>query len=51
MSGNGGDNAHNNAFGGGGRGPTGGVNTGSGSSGNAGRGNGYWSMDGVKPTN
>ncbi|MCZ4061273.1 S-type pyocin domain-containing protein [Pantoea sp. LMR881] len=49
MSGNGGDNAHNNAFGGGGRGPTGGVNTGSGSSGNAGRGNGYWSMDGVKP--
>lgn len=47
MSGNGGDNAHNNQFGGGGRGPTGGVNMGSGSSnGNAGdRGNGYWSYD------
>ncbi|MFV8988307.1 hypothetical protein [Serratia fonticola] len=47
MSGNGGDNAHNNQFGGGGRGPTGGVNTGSGSSnGNAGdRGYGYWKLE------
>lgn len=52
MSGNGGDNAHNNQFGGGGRGPTGGVNTGSGSSnGNSGdRGYGYWQLDPGKPT-
>lgn len=52
MSGNGGDNAHNNQFGGGGRGPTGGINTGSGSSnGNAGnRGYGYWKLDPGKPT-
>lgn len=41
-SGNGSDNAHNNQFGGGGRGPTGGVNTGSGSSGNGGSGNGFY---------
>jgi hypothetical protein len=52
MSGNGGDNAHNNQFGGGGRGPTEGVNTGSGSSnGNAGdRGYGYWKMDPLSNT-
>lgn len=52
MSGNGGDNAHNNQFGGGGRGPTGGINTGSGSSnGNAGdRGYGYWKMDPLSNT-
>ncbi|MFN3069409.1 S-type pyocin domain-containing protein [Serratia sp. J2] len=51
MSGNGGDNAHNNQFGGGGRGPTGGVNTGAGSSnGNSGdRGYGYWKMDPPTP--
>lgn len=50
-SGNGFDNAHNNQFGGGGRGPTGGVNMGSGPSGNAGdRGNGYYSYDPGKPT-
>ncbi|WP_082082822.1 S-type pyocin domain-containing protein [Pantoea sp. BL1] len=46
SSGNGFDNAHNNQFGGGGRGPTGGVNMGSGSSGNSGdRGNGYYSYN------
>lgn len=47
MSGNGGDHAHNNQFGGGGRGPSGGVNTGSGSSNrNAGdRGYGYWKLE------
>lgn len=50
SSGNGGDNAHNNQFGGGGRGPTGGVNMGSGSPGNAGdRGNGYYSYDPSQP--
>lgn len=38
MSGNGGDNAHNNAFGGGGRGPTGGVNGTSGKGGPTGNG-------------
>ena len=48
-SGNGFDNAHNNQFGDGGRGPTGGVNMGSGSSGNAG-GNGYYTYDAGKPT-
>lgn len=41
-SGNGSDNAHNNQFGGGSRGPTGGVNTGSSSSGNGGSGNGFY---------
>lgn len=40
MSGNGGDNAHNNAFGGGGRGPTGGVNGTSGKGGPTGNGPG-----------
>lgn len=51
SSGNGFDNAHNNQFGGGGRGPTGGVNMGSGSSGNAGdRGNGYYTYDPGTPT-
>lgn len=40
-SGNGSDNAHNSQFGGGSRGPTGGVNTGSGSSGKGGSGNGF----------
>ncbi|WP_313683188.1 S-type pyocin domain-containing protein [Pantoea sp.] len=46
--GNGFDNAHNNQFGDGDRGPTGGVNTGGGNagSGNAGdRGYGYWSYN------
>lgn len=46
-SGNGFDNAHNNQFGGGGRGPTGGVNTGSGPSGNA--GNGRYVLSPAKP--
>ncbi|MCR0999246.1 S-type pyocin domain-containing protein [Serratia rubidaea] len=43
MSGNGGDNAHNNQFGGGGRGPTGGVNGGpTGIGGSGGGGNWGW---------
>ncbi|MDI7660627.1 hypothetical protein QLZ26_10990 [Cronobacter universalis] len=49
-SGNGADNAHNNQFGGGGRGPTGGVNMGSGSSGNSSdRGNGGYVLSPAKP--
>ena len=46
-SGNGFDNAHNNQFGDGGRGPTGGVNTGSGPSGNS--GNGRYVLSPAKP--
>jgi len=50
MSGNGFDNAHNNQFGGGERGPTGGVNMGSGPAGNAGdRGNGRYVLSPPKP--
>ncbi|ELY6345207.1 S-type pyocin domain-containing protein [Cronobacter muytjensii] len=49
-SGNGADNAHNNQFGGGGRGPTGGVNMGSGPSGNSSdRGNGGYVLSPAKP--
>ncbi|MCU5772840.1 S-type pyocin domain-containing protein [Erwiniaceae bacterium BAC15a-03b] len=49
MAGNGADNAHNNQFGGGSRGPTGGVNTGSGSGNSGGeRGYGYWSTAHIK---
>ena len=50
MSGNGGDNAHNHQFGGGGRGPTGGVNMGAGNSANSGRGNGYYTYNPGKPS-
>lgn len=52
MSGNGGDNAHNNQFGGGERGPTGGVNggpTGSGGSGGAVGGSWSWRWVDVGP--
>jgi len=48
MSGNGGDNAHNNQFGGGGRGPTGGVQggpTGLGNGGGGQGGNWGWKYD------
>ncbi|MEB5837034.1 S-type pyocin domain-containing protein [Pantoea dispersa] len=50
SSGNGSSNAHNNQFGGGSRGPTGGVNTGSGPSGNTGdRGNGRFVLSPARP--
>ncbi len=42
MSGNGSDNAHNNQYGGGSRGPTGGVSGGPGSLGNGGNVGGNW---------
>ncbi|MEB5890021.1 hypothetical protein [Enterobacter roggenkampii] len=47
MSGNGGDNAHNNQFGGGSRGPTGGVNgtAGPGGAGNSAAGNWGWTYN------
>lgn len=46
MSGDGGDNAHNNQFGGGSRGPTGGVNGGPTGLGRSGRGGGWgWSYN------
>lgn len=50
MSGNGADNAHNNQFGGGGCGPTGGVNTGGGEAKGSGHEHkfGYWDSSGSK---